>query len=128
MNIDGVRIMADFEVIVIIDDSQPYLALMGLDWAFDNQTIINFKMREMIFEVGNLKFTAPLDPSKGKRYTETTRGNDIGNLYNMTTCMEDYVDPTMDGAMSWRSISSCTSDSEASLEDWQKRMHEVLTR
>jgi hypothetical protein len=45
----------------------------------------------MIFEVGDLKVTAPLDPSEGKRYIEPSRGNDIDNLYNLTTCMEDYV-------------------------------------
>jgi hypothetical protein len=42
--------------------------------------------------------------------------------------MEDYVDPTIDGALSWRSISSCASYSEAGLENWQQRMHEVSTR
>jgi hypothetical protein len=46
----------------------------------------------------------------------------------MTAHMEDYVDPTMDGALSWRSISSCASDSEVGLENWQQRMHEVSTR
>jgi hypothetical protein len=83
MNIDGVHNMEDFEVIEIVDDSQPYPTLMGLEWAFDNQEIINLKRREMIFEVGDLKVTAPLDPSEGKRYTESTRGNDIDNLYNL---------------------------------------------
>jgi hypothetical protein len=119
MNIDGVHNMEDFEVIEIVDDSQPYPTLMGLEWDFDNQEIINLKRREMIFEVGDLKVTAPLDPSEGKRYTEPTRGNDIDNLYNLTTRMEDYVNPTMDGALSWRSISSCASDSEVGLENWQ---------
>jgi hypothetical protein len=37
----------------------------------------------MIFEVGYLKVTTPLDPSEGKIYIEPTRGNDIDNLYNM---------------------------------------------
>jgi hypothetical protein len=49
--------IADFEVIKIMDDSQPYPTLMGLEWAFENQEIINLKRREMIFEVGDLKFT-----------------------------------------------------------------------
>ena len=31
MNIDGVRSVADFEVIEIVDDSQPYPTLMGLE-------------------------------------------------------------------------------------------------
>jgi hypothetical protein len=54
MNIDGVHSVAEFEVIEIMDDSQPYLALMGLEWEFDNHAIINLKRREMIFQVGDL--------------------------------------------------------------------------
>jgi hypothetical protein len=42
--------------------------------------------------------------------------------------MDDYVNPTTDGVLSWRSISSCTSDSEEALENWQQRLHEVSTR
>jgi hypothetical protein len=83
VNIDGVHSMENFEVIEIMDDSQPYPTLMGLEWDFDNQEIINLKRREMIFEVGYLKFIAPLDPSEGKRYIEPSRGNDIDKLYNM---------------------------------------------
>jgi hypothetical protein len=37
----------------------------------------------MIFEVGDLKVTAPLDLKKGKRYIEPAKGNKIDNLYNM---------------------------------------------
>jgi hypothetical protein len=98
LNIDGVHSVEEFEVIEIMDDSQPYPTLMGLEWAFDNQVIINLKRREMIFEVRDLKVTAPLDPTKGKRYIEPTRGNGIDNLYNMTASMDDYVNPTTDGA------------------------------
>jgi hypothetical protein len=43
MNIDAVRSVADFKVIEIVDDIQPYLALMGLEWTFDNQVIINIR-------------------------------------------------------------------------------------
>jgi hypothetical protein len=34
--LDGVRTKVDFEVIEIVDDTTPYLTLLGLDWAFDN--------------------------------------------------------------------------------------------
>jgi hypothetical protein len=77
--------------------------------------IINLKRREMIFEVGNLKVIAPLDPIKGKRYIEMTRGNDIDNLYNMNAWMNYYVNPTIYGMLIWRSISSFASDSEEGL-------------
>ena len=43
MEIDGVRAFADFEVIEIVDDNCPYLALLGIDWAFNNSTIAYLK-------------------------------------------------------------------------------------
>jgi len=111
MNIDGVQNVTYFEVIEIVDENQPYPVLMGLKWAFDNQAIINLKRREMIFEVGGLKFTAPLDPKEGRRYIEPTQGDEIYHLYNMTTRMDDYVNSNVDDKLSWRRIYSCTSDS-----------------
>ena len=50
VDLDGVHTMADFEVIDIVDNTSPYPTLLGLDWAFDNQTIINMNTRKMIFE------------------------------------------------------------------------------
>jgi hypothetical protein len=100
MNIDGVCNVAYFEVIKILSDIQPYPTQMGLEWAFDNQAIINMKRREMTFEFGDLKFNAPLDPTKGKRYIEIARGKDIDNLYNTIVWMDDYVNPTTDGTLS----------------------------
>jgi hypothetical protein len=46
----GVCTMENFEVISIVDNTSPYTTLLGLDWAFDNQGIINLKTRKMIFE------------------------------------------------------------------------------
>ena len=50
MDLDGVRSLANLEVIEIIDDITPYLALLGLDRAFENQVIINLKNKTMSFE------------------------------------------------------------------------------
>jgi hypothetical protein len=50
--LDGVRTMADFEVIDIVDNTSLYPTLLGLYWDFDNQVIINLKTRKMIFESG----------------------------------------------------------------------------
>jgi hypothetical protein len=94
VNIDGVCSVADFEVIDIVDNNQPLPTLMGLEWAFENQSIINLKRREMIFEVGELKVTAPLDPKEGRRYIEPTKGDEINNIYNMIARMDDYFIPT----------------------------------
>jgi hypothetical protein len=38
VNIDGVKNKAYFEVIVIMDESDPYPSLLGIDWAFDNKS------------------------------------------------------------------------------------------
>jgi hypothetical protein len=41
IDLDGVRTMADFEVIERVYGTTPYPTLLGLDWAFDNHAIIN---------------------------------------------------------------------------------------
>jgi hypothetical protein len=45
VDIDGVRMFAYFEVIEIVDDSCPYPALLGIDWAIDNSTVVDLKKR-----------------------------------------------------------------------------------
>ena len=70
VDIDGVSTLADFEVIEIIDDSNPYPELLGIEWAIDNDAVINLKKRQMNFEGKGLRVIVPLDPSQGERYTE----------------------------------------------------------
>jgi hypothetical protein len=55
-----------------MDNTTPYPSLLGLDWAFDNQDIINLKTRKMIFESREYRVIAPLDPPEGGRYVEPT--------------------------------------------------------
>ena len=69
VDIDGVSTLAYFEVIEIIDDSNPYPALLGIEWEIDNAAIINLKKRQMNFEGKGLRVIVPLDPSQGERYT-----------------------------------------------------------
>jgi hypothetical protein len=45
VNIEGVKTKVDFEVIDIMDESDPYPALLGIDWAFDNNVVLNLKKR-----------------------------------------------------------------------------------
>jgi hypothetical protein len=65
VNLDRVRIMEDFEVIEIVYGTTPYPTLLGLDWAFDNEDVINLKKREMTFESVKYRVISQLDPSKG---------------------------------------------------------------
>lgn len=47
VDIEGARAIVDFEVIKIVDDSNPYPTLLGIDWAFDMNEVINLKKRNM---------------------------------------------------------------------------------
>ena len=69
VDIDGVWSLANFEVIEIIDDSNPFPTLLGIDWAFDNLDVINLKKKQMTFEGHNIRIILPLDPSMGPLYT-----------------------------------------------------------
>ena len=63
VDLDGVHTKENFEVIEIVYDTTPYPTLLGLDWVFDNQAIINLKTRKMTFESGEYRVIIPLDPS-----------------------------------------------------------------
>jgi hypothetical protein len=121
MEIDRVRTFADFEVIEIVDDICPYLALLGIDWAFNNSTMVDLKKRIMMFEGDGLRIIANLDPDEGQRYTEPIREEDhayeLENIYKLIARQQDYINPTTDENLSWRSDSACSSDSEEALEN-----------
>jgi len=76
VDIIGARTHADFEVIEIMDDSNPYSALLGLDWEIDMNGIINLKKWKMIFEKNSLRVVIPLDPAEGAHYTEPVCDSD----------------------------------------------------
>ena len=65
MDLDGIWSIEQFEVIEIVDDNNPYPTLLGIEWAFDNNVIINLKKRQMSFEDGRNRVTAPIDPVEG---------------------------------------------------------------
>ena len=88
VDLDGVRSLADFEVIEIIDDSTPYPTLLGIDWAFNNQAIINLKKKTMSFEGNGIWVIGPLDPVLGPTYTELViveeEARNIDTIYKVT--------------------------------------------
>ena len=100
-DIEGLCTFANFEVITIVDDTNPYPALLGIDWAIDNQTIINFKKRILSFEDDEMRVVSPIDPLEGQRYLETVNsegeGDYLDNIYSVNTLQDYYVNPTMDG-------------------------------
>jgi hypothetical protein len=119
VGLDGVCTKEDFKVIELLDETTPYPTLLGLDWVFDNQTLINLKTRKMTFELGEYKVIAPLDTSEGERFVEPTFLDleEIIHLYRTIVRDENYVNPTIDRILSWRSITSCASDSDTGLEN-----------
>jgi len=129
VDIVGACTQIEFEVIEIVDDSNPYPTLLGIDWATYMNGIINLKKRKIIFEKNSLRVVIPLDPSEGKRYTEPVRDNDYDGeldcIYQLTARDRDRVNPIADDRLSWDHDSSCTSDSDEEVERWQNRLHEV---
>jgi hypothetical protein len=65
VDIDGVRTFVDFEVIEIVDDNCPYPALLGIDWAFNNSTVVDLKKRRIHFEGDGLRVIENLDLNEG---------------------------------------------------------------
>ena len=43
IGLNGVNTYVDFEVIVILDDLDPYVALSRIDWAYYNDAMLNLK-------------------------------------------------------------------------------------
>jgi hypothetical protein len=121
VDINGVRTFVDFKVIEIIDDRCPYPVLLGIDWDFNNSIVVDLKKRKMAFECNGLKVISPLDPDEGRRYIEPIREDyrayKLENIYKLTTRQQDYLNPTADGNLSWRSEIPCSSDSEEALEN-----------
>jgi len=116
VDIEEIHTTADFEVIDIVDESNPYPSFLGLDWEFENMAIINLKKRQMLSEGNKMRIIIPLDPSEGVRYTKPVREEycvtDIDNIYQIIGKEQDCVNPTTEGKLSWENDSSCTSDSE----------------
>ena len=109
-------------MIDIVDDTNMYPALLGIEWVIDNQTITNFKKRILMFEDSDLQVITPIDTLEGNRYIEKVdsegQGGYLDNIYNIMSAMDYYVNPMAEGNLSWRGISSCTSDSQEALENW----------
>ena len=106
VDIDGVRIFSDFEVIEIIGDSRPYLALLGIDWVIGNMAVIDLKRRQMTFEDTQIRVIAPLDPFQGPRYIAPIQAEEeahnMESLYQLTANQSNYINPTTEGNISWK--------------------------
>ena len=103
-----------------MDDSNPYPALLGIDWDIDMNGVINLKKRKMIFEKKFLYIIVLLDPIEASRYTKLVRDyesdDDLDCIYKITIRDQDWVNPTVDGRITWDRESSYTLDFDEELE------------
>ena len=63
VDIEGASAQVDFEVIDIVNDSNPYPVPPGIDYATDMNGIINLENHKMIFEKKSLCIVVLLDPA-----------------------------------------------------------------
>ena len=79
-----------------------------------------------------MRVVSPIDPPEGHRYVEPiyreAHVDYLDHIYNVTILKYDYVNTMVDGNLSWRSTSPCTSDSGEALENWKNILHEVSMR
>jgi len=131
VDIDSVSTQTDFEVIEIVDNSNPYPTLLGIDWATDMKGIINLKGCKMTFEKKSLRVVVPLDPAERERYTEPIRDEESDDkldfIYQITAKDQDQMHSTENRGTSWEHDSICTMDSEEEAERWRNRLQGVTT-
>ena len=82
IDIEGLHTITNFEIINIVDDTNPYPALLEINWAIDNHTIINFKKKILSFKDNEMIVVSPIDPLEGQRYVESIYNDRQG----------DYID------------------------------------
>jgi len=74
---------------------------LGIEWALNNNAIINLKKRQMSFDDGTNRITAPIDPREGHRYVEPIKDErELDNIYNITSNKVGYVDLSADEKIS----------------------------
>ena len=100
-DIEGASAIANFEVIEIVDDSNPYLALLGNGWVIDMNGVTSLKKRTMSFERKSLRVIIPMDPAERVQYTELVRDyesdDDLDCIYKILVQDQDWVNPIVDG-------------------------------
>ena len=88
VDVVGMKTHTEFEVIDVMGDRDPYPKLLGIDWAYENYTVIDIKKELEILEVDRLRVIQPLDPYLGPRFTELVDDKDesggLDQLYTVT--------------------------------------------
>ena len=109
VEVKGLKTYGDFNVIEIANNVNPYPMLLGIIWTIENLAFINFKESTMMFENRDTRVIYPLDPLEGQQYVEPVKDEVMGwwdNAYNVS---KDYINPTTNGELGWKSINSTSS-------------------
>lgn len=133
VDIIGVKTYENFEVINIMGDKDPYLALLGIDWDIEDYVVIDLKREIMTFEVDEVRVIQPLNPYQGPIFTKPVDDRKESSLpdqiYRLTTRKrEDYINPIFDGSISWRRIQRIEVSSKVVWDDWQQGDHKLHAR
>lgn len=104
--------MAEYEVIEIIDDSNPYPTLLGIDWpiyewSHQLKEEDNVLWKEITLE--RARYTKPLHD-----YEESE--DELNQIYKITPRYQAWINPMIDGQIPWDRESSFTSNSDEELE------------
>jgi len=98
-------VLSDFEVINIVDDRNPYYALLWIYWAIDMNGVINLKKCKVSFDKKSLCVIIPLDTTVGLCYAEPVHDYEsddhLDYIYNIMGKNQDWVNPTTDGQIAW---------------------------
>jgi hypothetical protein len=115
-----------------MDESEPYPELLGIDWAFDNNAVLNLKKRQMSYETDTLRMVATLYPYEADWYNEPLDEEVkiliIENIYKIIGHKEDYINPTTNRYLIWRSVKYHDMDSTDAMERWKNKIYEVSMR
>ena len=117
VDVEGMKTYADFNVIEFVDGGGCYPSLLGIRWANDSMSITNFEKWMITFENHDIRVIAPMDPKEGRRYIEPVKDEVVRGWDHAYNISEDYIHPTTDGELGWRSASSASSNSDDALEN-----------
>ena len=128
VEVEGMRAYVYFNVINIVDEGSSYPTLLWIKWDKDSLEVINFNKHVLNFENHDIRVIALMDPIEGKRYIEPVKDEALKGWDHAYNISKDYIQPTVDDKLGWRSSRFASSDSDDALENWKNLMHEVSIR
>jgi hypothetical protein len=76
----------------------------------------------MYFETNTLHVIVPIDLNEYNKYNDPVNEDEkryiIENIYQIIQRREDYINPTVDGDLTWRSVKSYDTNSKVAMKRW----------